>query len=143
RLFGSDYAKPAADAPASHGYNLRLKAGGMEALTFFVEAQDQLPFDATRRTNSARVTVGAARVTPFLGARVALTQAGIHEYLSPGFFGTGFMATAEGRVALLANIFHLVGRAWRVHDGLPRPNGPLKYVDQGAMVGLEVNLDVL
>lgn len=143
RLFGTEYTKVAADAPASHGYNLRVKAGLLEALTLFAEAQDQLPFDTTRGTNSARVTVGASGFFLFLGGHVAVTQAGIREYLNPGFFDTGFMATAEGRVALVANIFHLVARAWRVHDELPRPNGPLKYVDQGAMVGLEVNLDML
>ncbi len=143
RLFGSEYAKAAADVPASHGYNLQLKAGVMEAITLFAEAQDQLPFDTTRGSNSARITVGASGFLLFFGGHVALTQAGIHDYLNPHLFGTGFMATAEGRVALLANVFHLVGRAWRVHDELPRANGPLKFVEQGAMIGLEVNLDVL
>lgn len=143
RLFGTGYTKAAADAPASHGYNLRVRAGLLEAITLFAEAADQLPFDTTRGTNSARVTVGASGFFLFFGGHVAVTQAGIHEYWNPGFFDTGFMATAEGRVALLANIFHIVGKAWRVHDELPRPNGPLKYVDQGAMLGLEVNLDVL
>lgn len=143
RLFGTDYAKAAADVPASHGYNLRLKAGLLESLTVFAEAQDQIAFDSSRGGNSGRLTLGASGFLLFFGGHVSVTQAGIRDYLAPNFFGTGFMASAEGRVALLANVFHVVGRLWRVHDELPRASGPLKYVDQGAMLGLEINLDVL
>jgi hypothetical protein len=143
RLLGGDLTKAVADAPASHGYNLRLKAGLLESLVVYAEAQDNFAFDPSRGSNSARATVGLSGFLFFLGGHVALTQAGIQNYLDPGIGGPGFMVLAEGRVALIANILHLVGRYWRVHDERPREGmEPLPFVDEGAMGGIEVNFDV-
>lgn len=142
-VFGADATKAAIDAPASHGYMLRAKAGLLESITLFAEAADQFAFDPTRGSNSGRVTVGASGFVLFFGGNVSVTQAGIEDYLEPDIFGTGFMLTAEGRIALLLNVFHLVGRYWRVHDEVKRNGSPISYVDEGAMLGLEVNFDVL
>lgn len=142
-LYGTDHTKASADAPASHGYGLKLSAGILESITLYAEASDQFAFDDTRGANSARVTVGAAGWVFFFGGNVSLTQAGIHEYLDPHLGGPGFMAVAEGRVALIANVFHVVGRYWRVHAAGASGEPTDVSVDQGALMGLEVNLDVL
>lgn len=144
RLIGTDWTKATADAPASHGYNVRLKAGLFESLTAYVEANDNFAFDPSRGSNSARVTGGLSGFFMFLGGHVSATQAGIQNYLDPGFGGPGFLLTAEGRIALVANVFHIVGRYWRLHDELQRASGErTPFVEQGAMAGIEVNLDVL
>jgi hypothetical protein len=78
----------------------------------------------------------------FFGGAITATQTGITDYGRPALFGPGFVVTAEGRVALLANIVHVVGRWWRAHV----PVGTEKdgyVVSDGTSLGLELNFDVL
>lgn len=136
--------KPKLDVarPASWGYQGRLSAGYMEAITAFVEARDQLPFDQAQGTGSGQITVGASGFVFFFGGAVTASQTGILDYGHPGFGGRGFVVTAEGRVALAANVVHLVGRWWRAHEAAG--DSPDDFViNEGTMLGLEVNLDFL
>ncbi len=136
--------KPKVDVerPASWGYTLRAGAGVAELVTAFVEARDQFPFDPARGSNSAQVTVGASAFILMFGGAVTATQAGITDYLHPNLLGPGFVITGEGRVALVANVLHIVGRAWRAH--LAAGDSPDDYiVSEGTTLGVEVNLDVL
>jgi hypothetical protein len=143
RMFGSTLPKSTAVAPASHGYNLNVTANVLKTLSFYVEARDQIPFFADEGTNSAIITAGAGFFALFFGANATLSQAGIREYLAPGLFGAGFIFTAEGRVALFANVVHLVGRYYRVHE--PHDIDLLNRdydVLEGTLVGLEINFDL-
>jgi hypothetical protein len=142
-VFGANATKAAIDAPASQGYLLRAKVGLLESLTLFGEAADQFAFDSTRGANSGRVTVGASGFLLFFGGNVAITKAGIQDYRKPDLLGPGFIMTAEGRVALLLNVFHVVGRYWRLHDEVKRNGDFIAFVDEGVMLGLEVNFDIL
>ena len=136
--------KPKIDVerPASWGYTLRASGGFAEMLTAFVEARDQFPMDPTRGSNSAQVTVGASAFVLMVGGAVTATQAGITDYLHPNLLGPGFVVTGEGRVALVANVLHVVGRVWRAH--LAAGDSPDDYiVNEGTTLGVEVNLDFL
>lgn len=136
--------KPKIDVerPASWGYTLRAGGGFAELFTAFVEARDQFPMDPVRGANSAQVTVGASAFVLMVGGAVTATQAGISDYLHPNLLGPGFVVTGEGRVALVANVLHVVGRAWRAH--LAAGDSPDDYiVNEGTTLGIEVNLDFL
>jgi hypothetical protein len=143
QAFGSEKPKIDIERPASWGYQLRMSGGFLEMLTGFIEARDQMPFDATRGGQNGQITVGASSFLFFFGGAVTATQTGITDYTRPGFFGRGFVVTAEGRVAVAPlNLVHLVGRWWRAH--VPAGASPSDYlVNEGSMVGLEVNLDFL
>ncbi|OGQ24595.1 MAG: hypothetical protein A2138_02655 [Deltaproteobacteria bacterium RBG_16_71_12] len=139
-----DVAKPKVDVerPASWGYTLRLGGGFAETVTAFIEARDQFPMDVARGGNSGQLTVGASTFLFFFGGAVTASQTGITDYLQPNLLGPGFVVTGEGRVALVANVLHLVGRAWRAH--LPAGDSPDDFiVNDGATLGVEVNLDFL
>ncbi len=135
-------AKAGFDSPASHGYRLRMGVGFLEMFTGFLEATDQFPMDWTRGSNSGRVNAGLSGWFAFFGGSVSVSQSGVDDYLSPSFFGPGFVFLAEGRVALFLNILHLVGRYYYAND--PTSVGSDEYeVRTGTLVGLEVNLDIL
>lgn len=136
-----DAAKAGLDAPASHGYRVRLSTGFLEMFTAFLEAQDQFPMDFNRGINSARLNAGLSGWFAFIGGSVSVSQSGITEYTSPGLMGPGFVFVAEGRVAVLLNILHIVARHYRTH--VPDSSGTDFTVETGTLVGLEVNLDVL
>ena len=143
-IFGTDTAKSVAAAPASHGYALRLSGNIFDVVSFFVEAKDQFAFDSTLGSNSGELSMGASFFYLFFGGGIVASQAGIQEYSAPDFFDAGFVVAADGRVALVGNIFHLVGRYYRVHQpgelGLTGTNASYEVLE-GAMVGLELNLD--
>lgn len=143
-----DVGKPKVDIdrPSSWGYTLRASGGLFEMVTAFIEARDQFPMqfptDPMRGSNSGQVTVGASTFLFFFGGAVTATQTGITDYSQPNLLGPGFVVTAEGRVALVANVLHLVGRTWRSH--LPAGDSPDDFiVNEGTTFGIEVNLDVL
>jgi hypothetical protein len=143
-VLGTDLAKSSIDAPASHGYMLRFSANVLDTVSLFLEAKDQFAFDPTEGANSAEITLGASFFYLFFGGGLNIAQAGIQEYGAPDFFDAGFVVTADGRVALVANIFHIVGRYYRVHEPgqLSISGTGTDYeVLQGAMIGLELNLD--
>jgi hypothetical protein len=140
--FGSGKPKLDIERPASWGYQARTSVGYMEAITAFVEARDQMPMDEARGSSSGQITAGASGFVFFFGGALTASQTGITNYADPQFGGPGFVVTAEGRVALAANIVHLVGRWWRAHE--PAGDSPDDYViNEGTMLGLEVNLDFL
>lgn len=139
-----DSGKPKMDVerPASWGYSLRTQVGFAEMVTAFAEARDQFPMDPARGSNSAQLTVGASTFLLFFGGAVTASQTGITDYAHPNLLGPGFVVTAEGRVAVVANILHLVGRTWRAH--IPAGDSPDDFiVSDGTTVGLELNLDFL
>lgn len=139
-----DLGKPKVDIerPASWGYSLRTSAGFNEMFTAFVEARDQFPMDPTRGSSSAQLTAGASAFVLFFGGAVTASQTGITDYLQPNLLGPGFVVTAEGRVAVVANLLHLVGRAWRAH--IPAGDSPDDFIiSDGTTLGLEVNFDFL
>ncbi len=141
-VIGGDKSKLDIDRPASWGWQGRLSAGYMEALTAFVETKDQLPFDGARGRHSGTVTAGVSAFVFFLGGAVTASQTGITDYANPHVGGPGFVVTAEGRIALLVNTVHLVGRWW--HANVPAGDSPDDYViDEGSTVGVEMNLDFL
>lgn len=130
------------ERPASWGYSLRTSAGFNEMVTGFVELRDQFPMDPTRGSNSAQLTAGASMFLFFFGGAVTASQTGITDYLQPNLLGPGFVVTAEGRVAVVANVLHLVGRAWRAH--IPAGDDPGEFIiSDGTTLGMELNLDFL
>lgn len=136
--------KPKIDVarPASWGYQARTSLGFMEALTGFVEARDQMPMNTAEGSSSGQITAGMSGFVFFFGGALTASQTGITNYAQPNFGGPGFVVTAEGRVALAANIVHLVGRWWRAHE--PAGDSPDDYViNEGTALGLELNLDFL
>lgn len=140
--FGSSKPKLDIERPASWGYQARTSVGYMEAITAFVEVRDQMPMADARGSSSGQITAGASGFVFFFGGAVTASQTGITNYAQPSFGGPGFVVTAEGRVALAANIVHLVGRWWRAHE--PAGNSPDDFViNEGTALGLEVNLDFL
>lgn len=140
--FGAQKPKIDIDRPSSWGYQLRASLGFMEMITGFIEARDQLPFDPTRGSGSGLVTMGASAFLFFFGGAITASQTGITDYKDPRFFGRGFVVTAEGRVALAANVVHLVGRWWRAH--VPAGDSLDEYlVNEGTTMGVELNLDLL
>lgn len=142
QALGADKPKIDVERPSSWGYQLRTSVGFMEMITAFVEARDQLPFDPTRGSGSGQITVGASGFLFFFGGAVTATQTGITDYERPDLLGRGFVVTAEGRVALVANTIHLVGRWWRAH--VPAGDSPHEFlVNEGTTMGVELNLDVL
>lgn len=143
QMFGSTLQKASAVAPASHGFNIRVAANILKTLSLFAETRDQVPFYADEGTNSAVLTGGASFWFLFFGGGATISQAGIREYFSPGMFGSGFVMTAEARVALVANVVHIVGRYYRVHDPVDVDLQDRDFnVLQGTLVGLEVNFDL-
>jgi len=139
---GVNTSKAVLDAPASHGYNLRASANVLKTVSLFLEAKDQFPFEANRGTNSGMLTAGASFFLLFFGGGATLSQAGMRDYDPTGLFGAGFIFSAEGRVALLANIMHIVGRYYRVHNPLDATLASRQYETiEGALIGLEINLD--
>ncbi len=143
RIFGTDLKKSNADAPMSHGYKLKANANIVKTISLFLEAQDQFPFQPSRGTNSAMLTAGASFFFMMFGAGATVSQAGIRQYTQPGLFGSGFILTAEGRVTLIANVIHIVGRYYRVHDPVDLNLVNRDYdVLEGALVGLEINFDL-
>jgi hypothetical protein len=143
QMFGSTMTKASAVAPASHGYNLRVGANIMKTVSVFLEGRDQIPFYGDEGTNSAMLTGGASFWFMFFGGGATVSQAGIREYGAPGLMGSGFVLTAEGRVALLANVVHIVGRYYRVHDPVDINLDNRDFnVLQGTLIGLEVNFDL-
>ncbi len=142
-VFGSKrIAKVDVDRPASWGWQVRSQGSWMEWLTLFSEAGDQTPFDAARGHSNAHITTGASAWLLFFGGSLVASQTGITDYLDPHVGGRGFIITAEGRVALLFNVVHVVGRTWRAH--LPAGDSKDDYVvNQGATLGMELNFDFL
>jgi hypothetical protein len=139
RAFGATKPKLLLDRPASWGWDVRAQAGLFEAVTTFIEVRDQAPFDPTRGGRNLTATVGASTWLVLAGASVTATQT---DLTRQAVFGPGFVVTAEGRVALLLNVLHLVGRGWRAH--VPAGVAPGDYVvDEGVTVGVELNLDLL
>lgn len=142
RSFGVDKAKVDVDRPGSWGYQLRTSVGFMESITGFVEVKDQMPWDTSRGGSNGQLTVGASGFVFFFGGAVTASQTGIRDFAHPDFLGPGFVVTAEGRVALVANVLHVVGRWWRAH--VPAGDSADDYVvTEGNTVGLELNLDFL
>ena len=143
-MLGTEMAKSVAASPSSHGYALRLSGNLLDIFSFFLEAKDQFAFDPTLGSNSGELSMGASFFYLFFGGGIVASQAGIQEYGAPDFFDAGFVVAADGRVALVGNIFHLVGRYYRVHEpgdlGLAGTNSGYDVLE-GAMVGLELNLD--
>ncbi len=144
QTFGTASTKAALAAPASYGFNLKASANIAKTLSLFVEARDQFPFNTNEGTNAGALTAGASLFFLFFGGSVTMSQAGIRDYLNfGGLMGPGWVFTAEGRVALLANIIHIVGRYYRVHDPIYINLIDRNYdVIEGTMVGLEINFDL-
>jgi hypothetical protein len=143
QMFGSTLTKASGVAPSSHGYNLRIGANILKTVSLFLEGRDQIPFYADEGTNSAMLTAGASFWFMFFGGGATVSQAGVREYGAPGLMGSGFVMTAEGRVALLANVVHIVGRYYRVHDPVDINLDNREFnVLQGTLIGLEVNFDL-
>ena len=105
----------------------------------FGEVRDQAPYDETLGRHNMTATVGASAFIVMVGGAVTATQTGIGDN---DVFGPGFVVTGEGRVALVANLVHVVGRAWRAH--VAAGDDPGEYVvDEGMSAGLEINFDFL
>jgi hypothetical protein len=139
RAFGAGKPKLLLDRPASWGWDVRGQIALWRMLTTFVEVRDQAPFDPTRGASNLTATAGASAWLFFTGATVTATQI---DLARNAVFGPGFVVTAEGRIALVLNTVHLVGRTWRAHV----PAGPDAggyVVDAGTTVGVELNLDLL
>jgi hypothetical protein len=138
RAFGADKPKLLLERPASFGWDVRAQVGFFEALTAFVEARDQAPVDPSRGASNLTTTLGASAWLLFAGATVTATQT---DAARSALFGPGFVVTGEGRVALVLNVLHVVGRVWRAHVPAGAPGDYV--VDEGTTLGLELNLDVL
>ncbi len=136
---GTGKPKLALDRPGSWGYQARAQLGVLEMVTVFAEIKDQLPLDEQRGSGNLTTTVGASTWIVMAGGAVTATQTGIGQNQ---LLGPGFVVTAEGRVGLILNVLHLVGRAWRAHVAAGDDAGEY-VVDEGASLGLEVNFDVL
>ncbi|MCP4504266.1 MAG: hypothetical protein GY822_30475 [Deltaproteobacteria bacterium] len=140
----SQVAKAGLDTPASHGYRVRASAGILEMFTVFAEAHDQFAFDGLRGGNSATFTAGASGWVGFFGGNVVVSQSGVSQYSAPGVLGPGFVFLAEGRVAVpfVFNTVHFIGRYYKVHDVDPDSADGFTAIE-GALVGMEINLDFL
>ncbi len=145
KAYGSSRAKAGLDMPASVGYALHAQAGLMQAVTVFADLKDATAFDLSRGGNDATVTAGVSAWLLFVGGNLTLSQTGIHDYLQPNIMGRGFVAMAEGRVGLLFNTVHVVGRLWRMHAPVDAASTTSQEFvpEQGAALGGEMNLDVL
>ena len=136
---GAAKPKAALARPASWGYRGRLDVGVLEMLTLFGELRDQRASGDTTSPSNMQATVGAAGFFMLAGASVTATQTGLGDN---DIFGPGFVVTGEGRVALLFNVLHVVGRAWQAH--VPGGDDPGEFlVERGMTAGLEVNFDLL
>ena len=141
--FGSKLGKSELMAPASHGYDLKLGVTFVNMLSFFLEARDQAPLIANQGKNSASLTAGASFFWLMFGGSATMSQAGIQRYADSDLFRSGFIFTAEGRIALIANLFHVVGRYYRIHepDDITVAGGSYTVLE-GALIGLELNFDL-
>ena len=127
------------DRPGSWGYSAHIQAGILEAVTLFGDVRDQQPFDPTRGDSSMTLTAGGSVWLGFFGGSLIATQTNV---LDNRLLGPGFVVTAEGRLGVLFNTLHLVGRTWRAH--VPAGDSPGDFVvDSGGTMGLEVNFDFL
>lgn len=136
---GSGKPKLLLERPAAWGYRTRAQAGLLESVTVFGELRDQAAFDPARGQHNLTATVGASAFLVMAGGAVTATQTGLGDN---ALFGPGFVVTGEGRVALILNVLHIVGRAWRAH--IPAGDDVGEFVvDEGVSAGLEVNFDVL
>ncbi|MDP2342887.1 MAG: hypothetical protein Q8O67_18170 [Deltaproteobacteria bacterium] len=138
QTLGSGKPKLALERPGSWGYQARAQVSAIEMVTVFAEVRDQLPFDDQRGSGNLTTTIGASTWIVLAGGAVTATQTGMAQN---ALFGPGFVVTAEGRVALLLNTLHVVGRTWRAHIAAGDDPGEF-VVDEGASLGLEVNFDV-
>ena len=141
-VFGTGRNKARLDTPASHGYLMHAAATLWNTVSLFGEWRDQFPFNWDRGANSAALTLGGSFFFQFIGANMTVSQAGIQSYTEPDFFGQGFVFTAEGRIALVGNILHLIGRYYRIHNGEGPHDKGLDYeLIEGSVIGMELNLD--
>lgn len=138
QTLGSGKPKLLLERPASWGWQTRAQVGLFEMATLFAEMRDQAPFDEALGRHNLTATVGASAFVLMAGGSLTATQTGIGDN---AFFGPGFVVTGEGRVALVANVIHVVGRVWRAHVAAGDDPGEF-VVDEGASAGVEVNFDV-
>lgn len=139
QTLGSGKPKLLLERPASWGWQARTQVSVLEMVTGFVELRDQLPFDDSLGRGNLSATAGVSLWAFMVGGALTATQTGLGENAP---MGPGFVVTAEGRVALLLNVLHVVGRSWRAH--VAAGDDPGEYVvDEGASLGLEVNFDLL
>jgi hypothetical protein len=141
RTLGADKPKLLLERPASWGYRARADVGLWEAATLFAELRDQRGLTPSTSTLPSNLTVtgGGSLWVGFVGAAVTATQIGLGDH---ALFGPGFVATAEGRTAILFNTLHLVGRAWQAHIAAGDDPGEF-VVERGLTAGVEVNFDLL
>ncbi len=134
---GANKPKLLLERPGSYGYTLRADAGVLEGLTVFGELRDQRAYSGAGGNMTA--TTGLTAWFVMAGGSVTATQTGIGDN---AFFGPGFVVTGEGRVGLLFNTLHVVGRVWQAHIAAGDDPGEF-VVDRGVSAGVEVNFDVL
>jgi hypothetical protein len=126
------------ERPASWGYRARADVSLARSITLFGEVRDQQAFEPTVAGSNMTATVGATGWILMAGGAVTATQTGIGDN---GLLGPGFVVTAEGRVGLLLNVVHVVGRAWQAH--LAAGDDPGEFVvERGVSAGVEVNFDL-
>lgn len=139
QALGTGKPKLLLERPASWGWQTRAQVSLLESLTLFGELRDQAAFDPTLGRNNLTATMGASVFVLIAGGAVTATQTGLGDN---SLFGPGFVVTGEGRVAVVANIIHVVGRMWRAHIAAGDDVGEF-VVDEGASVGVEINFDLL
>ena len=135
---GGGKPKLVLERPASWGYRARADVSLLKALTLFGEMRDQRTMQGVAPSNLT-TTVGATAWVLMAGAAVTATQIGLGDN---ELVGSGFVATVEGRVGLVLNIVHVVGRAWEAHLAAGDNRGQF-VVERGVSGGLEVNFDLL
>ncbi len=137
--FGSGgKAKAALLRPSSWGFRSRLDVSVLETFALFGELRDQRLFADAVAPSQMQATVGASMFLLMAGGSIIATQTGIGDN---DLFGPGFVVTAEGRVALLLNVVHVVARAWQAH--VPGGDDPGEFlIERGMTAGVEVNFDL-
>ena len=135
-VIGVDKAKLALERPGSWGGRLRSDLSLWKAVTAFAEVSEQRAWDTD--AGNATGTLGLSTWILMAGGALTASQTGLG---TNDLMGAGFVVTAEGRVGLMLNTIHLVGRAWRAHQPSGTPGEFL--VEEGISAGVELNFDVL
>lgn len=138
-VVGVGSAKATWAAPPNAGYRVRLSGKIFNNAAAFVEATDLYDLESPEGRHNLTLTGGADVWFGMVGLSGTVSQVGLGTDAALGA-APGFLAMGEGRVALLANVMHIVGRGWyatRTGEG----GQPLS--ETAASIGLEFNLDVL
>ncbi len=117
--YGQDRPKDALVGAATRGHRLLLEAELFSFATLKADYYRANTKDAPTsddKVQDSRLLLGAAAQLWKFGAAVSMGHTAFDDDFEGGFFGPGFVMTAEARLMLVYDIIHLVTQYYRVHE---------------------------